>query len=155
MARRSWDDIEREVEAGPRWGWFWRGLGLLLVLGIGFTLLGFAQGWFSRGAEIVGPRNVSDQHFQIAEGWQSLQVAAANVCTAGTTQANENSPTLVEDPTLAYKATFRNIAAEYNRRQANLFEAKIAGPPGYPERVVIPGDGADWCTISGEMALIP
>lgn len=31
-------------------------------------------------------------------------------------------------------AQYRKIAIDYNRRQANLFEAEKVGPPGYPKQ---------------------
>lgn len=153
--RTRWDKIEREFDQGPRWGWAGLAISAVVLLGVVTIILGFFLGWFSRGVEIIGPDNVAEQHLQVAEEWQALQAAAANACLAGDPDRDKGAPTLVEDPAMAYAATYRNIAASYNRRMANIFEAGIVAPPGYPDRVSIPTGAVEWCTLSEGMASIP
>jgi hypothetical protein len=102
---------------------------LAIALGIG----NFACGWFNKAAEVAGPENVSAQYAAVIEGWESLEAAALNACAAKNNPDTES--TLIEDPAFAYAATYRKIAVDYNRRQKNIFEAKVVGPDKkvYPE----------------------
>ncbi|MCL2089872.1 MAG: hypothetical protein FWH11_01380 [Micrococcales bacterium] len=120
----------------------WGTAGLALVVALGFAL-----GWFGRMVDVVAPDNVTEQHRAIIQDWQTMTTAAANACQAQTAGTNPASPTLVEDPAMAYAATFRSIAADYNRRQANVFEARVAGPAGYPDSVAVPSGDVDWCAV--------
>ena len=96
------------------------------------SFVGFWGGWLNKAAEVAGPQNVSQQYALVIEDWESMQAAAANACQAE--KGTKTNNTIFEDPGLAYDATYRKIAVDYNRRQANIFEAKIVGPRGYPDR---------------------
>lgn len=115
---------------------------------VALTVAGWGLGWFNRGVEIVSVKNVEKQHYQIINDWEALQAAAVNACAATDSETNSKSPTLVESTGLAYEATYRNIAVEYNRRQQNLFEAKIAGPSGYPREAPKTDASTDWCELA-------
>ncbi len=123
---------DRPVRTAIRWG-----LGILAVVAV-LTLavgaVGFVGGWFNAGKDIVSPTNVKAQYAAVIEDWEAMQAAAANACQARTAARADGDPTLVESPALAYEAQYRRIAVDYNRRRANLFEAKIVGPKGYPSR---------------------
>lgn len=78
----------------------------------------------------VSAPNVAEQNRAIIEDYESLEAAAANACGAATAAKQDGDPTLVEDPALAYKATYRRIRVDYNRRMANLYEAQaVRGLP--------------------------
>lgn len=122
-------------------------LGIFLVVALVVWALGFVFSWWGAATKVIGPQNVSQQFQLVINDYQSLQTAAANACDvtqAGST-ADPNNPLLVEDPTLAYAATYRRIAVDYNRRQSNIFEAQKVGPSGYPKEV--PVTTTDWCTL--------
>lgn len=123
---------------------------LIAVAGVVFGLFRFVGGWGKTASDVVSGPNVKAQHTAVIEDWESLKASANNACTAqGAVQA-ENSPTMVEDPAFAYAATYRGIVADYNRRQDNLFEAKIVGPAGYPTDVpsLDLGPETDWCSVA-------
>jgi hypothetical protein len=129
-----------------------------LIIGVLF-LISLAAGVVNFGAEtvhetrrILSVKNIREQRTAIIEDWQQLLVSVGNACEAVNAKPDENSPTLVENPAMAYAATARRARTDYNRRQHNLFEAEQVGPPGYPKTV--PEDTAmdtkspDWCAIS-------
>jgi len=133
------------------------GIGIFLVIGIVVGVAGFVGRWWDRGVEVVSPENVTEQHRGIIQQWESMKVSASNACSAvQQSEGNSKSPTMVEDVTLAYAATFRNSVAEYQRRMDNLFEAKIVAPPGYPTDVPFTdlGPNTDWCQVYADLAAI-
>lgn len=106
---------------------------LFVVIGL-ISLVGhFALGWFNKAADVAGPENVSTQYAKVIEDWNSLEAEAINACGAEDVASQSGDPTLLEDPAFAYKAQFRRTAVDFNRRQQNIFEAKIVGPSGYPQ----------------------
>lgn len=132
-------------------------VGVLIGLGLGASALGLALGWFERGVQVVSPQNVTEQHRGIIQQWEAMKVSASNACSAvEQSEGNSKSPTMVEDVTLAYAATFRNSVAEYQRRMDNLFEAKIVAPSGYPSDVPFTdlGPDTDWCQVYADLAAI-
>lgn len=124
-------------------------IGAVIIL----ALLGFGLGWFKAGTDIVSADNVKKQHELVIDKYNSMIAAADNVCTAqGTVEKGERSPTLVENPTTAYEATFRSIVKDYNNAVDNLFKAKIVKPEGYPSSVMLNElDTSDWCTVSDQV----
>lgn len=129
---------------------------LVVVLGIVLGVLRFVGGWGKTASDVVSGPNVKAQHTAVIQEWESLKAAANNACTAQGATAGTGSPTMVEDPAFAYAATYRTIAADYNRRQANLFEASLVGPPGYPDTVpaLDVGPDTDWCAAATTLATI-
>lgn len=149
-----WEDrgnrLYKELEHRPYrtgWKWFWGILGTVILLAIVFSVVGFASNWWKKGVDVVSPKNVEKQYVRVIDNWEALYASAENACIA-ISSSNENSPTFVESPEAAYAATFRRIVVDYNRRQANLFEAGLVGPPGYPKEVPrsLGADG-DWCSV--------
>lgn len=123
----------------------------VLVLG----LVGFGMKWFGTAVEVVSPDNVKTQHEQVIQGYEAMIASAGNICVvqeSAQKETNGRSPVLVESPTLAYEATFRNIVSEYNQTQDNLFKAKVVAPSGYPKSVAIKSlDTSDWCTVADQL----
>lgn len=93
-------------------------------------VISWVGSWGGEAARVTGVENVRAQHTAIIGDWQAMQAAAANACQVKA-KAGEGDPTLIEAPDLAYAAKYRSIAADYNRRQANLFEGRLVGPAGY------------------------
>lgn len=113
----------------PLWTTFKYGLAAcLLILAIGAVLIPFGWGfaWLNESARITGPGNTRDQSAAIIGNWNELKATAGNVCAAKSNGGSgSNDPQLLEDPAFAYKATYRRIKADYDRRMANLFEAGL------------------------------
>ena len=126
-----------------------------LAIGAVFGIINLVSGWGKAATDVVSADNVKIQHEQIIGKYESMIAAADNNCQiqqAGESESNSKSPTLVEDPTLAYAATFRNIVADYNSSMDNLFKAKIVAPSGYPKSVELHNlDTSDWCTVSSQI----
>lgn len=125
MADDRWDSRASEFERRPwrtsfKWGAAF--LALVFCLGIVWGVLSWASSWGGEAKRITGPDNSREQTTAVLADWRGLQAAAGNACDAKT-NAGTDSPTLVEDPTLAYRATYRRIKADYDRRMGNLFEA--------------------------------
>lgn len=129
--------------------------GIFLLFFLLIAVLGWSLGWFSKGVSIVGPQNVERQYEQVISDYEALVAAAGNACTvqtAGESEKNGKSPTLVEDPTLAYQATYRSIEARYNSTVDNLFKAGIVKPAGYPSSEEIRAiDTSDWCEVEQQL----
>lgn len=109
----------------------WLALFVAVIVIVG-GVIGLALGWFNAGKDVVGPANVKAQYRAVIEDWQGMEAAAANACEAAKQARESGDPTLVENPALAYDAQYRRIVVDYNRRWANIFEAKAVGPNGYP-----------------------
>lgn len=131
---------------------------LVVVGGVIFGIVGLLGGWFQGTKHIVSFQNTSQQYTVVKGDWESMISAAQNACNAQNAAQNSNSPTLVEDPAFAYKATFFKIRNDYNRRMTNFFEAGLVGPRGYPK--VIPSypafdnPKASWCRVATGMQQI-
>lgn len=156
--RESWDDradrYSRELEDRPRrtlFKWLLGFVAVIAVVGIVFGILSWTGAWANKAAEIVAPPNVEKQFTRVIDNWEALYASAENACIAQK-NTDEDSPTFVETPEAAYAATFRRIVIDYNRRQANLFEAGIVGPPGYPKEIPRSlGANDDWCNVPTQL----
>lgn len=105
--------------------WAWKIVFVVIALSLVLGVIGFFGSWWSASVDTVRPANARLQTTEVLKEFEALNVAAANVCDVVAANANPSAsdPTLIEDPALAYKATYRNIAAEYDRRMENFFEA--------------------------------
>jgi hypothetical protein len=133
---RSNEDIWEE--RGSKWGgrftrhpvaWSLSGI-VAIILTVG--ALNFAFGWIGAATDVVSPANVKEQYAAVIEDWNAMEVAAENACGAANAEDSKQGPTFLEDPAFAYKAQYRHISVDYNRRQNNFFEAQKVGPGGYP-----------------------
>ncbi len=120
---------------------------------------GLFNSWVDKGVEIVGPENVQEQFDTIITDWEALTVTADNACIVGSGKAqDDDSPTLVESPVLAYAATYRNVRAEYNAAWDDIFKAGVVGPPGYPREIPnypeAIGAEPDFCAVSAQLAAL-
>lgn len=135
------------------WKTFWIVVGVVIVISIVFGVIGFIGDWGREGKRIVSPTNVKAQHTAIIEDWETAITSSRNACSVGKPSKEEGDPVLVEDPALAYAATYRRIVVDYNRRQKNLFESKLVGPPGYPREIprLDNGPETDWCEVAAQI----
>lgn len=128
---------------------------IVLVLALVFSGIGWLSGWFGEAKQVTGPANVSTQYAGVIQDWQDMISATQNACSAQQAAKSDSDPTLVEDPSVAYAATYRRIRSDFNRRQQNIFEAEKVGPRGYP-RVVEPfaqesENPPDWCGVTRQL----
>lgn len=136
-------------------GTVWAVIGVFFLVVVVGTIVGFANNWGRAAIDVVSPENVKAQHEKVIGNYNAMIASASNVCSvqkSAAKTADPKAPTLVESPTLAYEATFRNIVSDYNASVENLFKAKIVAPPGYPTSVQLNKlDTADWCTVPAQL----
>lgn len=129
-----------------------------IAISIVSGVINFGSSYVQAGKQIISVQNVKAQRTALIGDWQALLNATGNACDAINSKQNSNSPTLVEDPAFAYAATVRNIRADYNRRQHNLFEAEVVGPPGYPRTVpdqaLMDSPHPPWCKINQDLVSV-
>jgi hypothetical protein len=142
-ARKTSDRAYSSVTYHP-WRWFW---GIIIVLFVVLPIISFAFGWVGdwgkSAVDKTRPAHAGPEVTRVLTLWEGLPQAAQNYCSAtGATAENPNppkkpkssdDPVLVEDPGLAYAATYRSQEREYDRRMENFFEAYIT------RKVPIPG----------------
>lgn len=122
-AERAYSEFsERPVRTGLKW-WVIVVAVVLALSAIG-GIVGYVGSWGSEAKRVVGVENVKEQNTQIIAGWEAMTAAAQNACNVKDSKSASGDPTLIEDPAVAYKATYRRVRADYNRRMANLYEAQ-------------------------------
>jgi hypothetical protein len=116
--------------------WFFGILALCLMLAAFGGILGLFLGWFSGTKNLATFEHSKEQVTAVLSDWTALQAAAQNVCDveAAGSKDEEGDPLIIEDPALAYKATYRTIEQRYNRRMGNFFEAYVT------RKIPIPGE---------------
>ncbi len=133
----------------------WSGAAAAVALIVMLVLLSLGLGWFGAGAHVVSAENVQKQYGTVIGEYNDMVVAAQNACTVQKSvgkASTDKEPTLVESPTLAYEATFRNLVSKYSATVDNPFEGKVVVPPGYPTSHQLAGlDTTDWCTVSSQL----
>lgn len=131
---------------------------VLIVIAIGGTILSLAKPWANEAKHVVSPENVTTQYNVLISDWQGLVTTADNACNAQSATTDSNSPTLVENPAFAYRATFFKIRSDYNTHFHDIFEGGLVGPRGYPHTVPdFPETHqakGDWCNVSSELTAI-
>jgi hypothetical protein len=101
-------------------------MAVILALSFVFGIIGWLGGWWNGVKETTGFQNTRTQAYQLRDDYNNLVATAGNVCDAEKAQgeSSPNDPQIVGgDPAFQYKATYRRIAADYNRRMDNAFEA--------------------------------
>lgn len=108
--------------------------------------------WVGEGKKVVSAPHVTEMHELVISHYNSMIAAANNACNAITTAGNDRSATLVEDPAMAYKATFRAIQTDYASAMDNVFKAGLVGPPGYPSASQVKAiDTTDFCAVGEDL----
>jgi hypothetical protein len=122
-ADRAYSDFTaRPVRTAAKW--FFGAVAVIIALSLIFGMISWIGSWGGEAKRVLSPQNVRDQNTAIIDDYESMDAAAANACQARTAAKENGDPTLVEDPALAYSATYRRIRVDYNRRMANLYEAQ-------------------------------
>lgn len=132
---------------------FWVSVAALVALIIVGTVVGFGLGWFGKAADVVSANNTEKQYTVVIGHYNSLIVAAENACDAQKAAPKSTPGTvMVENPSLAYGATYRRIAGDYKSSIDNPFEGKIVKPEGYPTSAQLDAiDTKDWCTVAPQV----
>lgn len=119
---------------------FFAVVGVVLAVAAVFAVIGLAAGWFSGTANLASFEHSKTQTTAVLDDWTRMEATAGNVCGITEGARSDDDPTLVEDPSFAYSATYRSIKADYDRRMNNLFEAAVtrqlplpAAIRGYPK----------------------
>jgi len=121
-ADRAYTSVtEHPVRSSAKW--FAVALVIGIVLAIVVGVINWFGAWGGTAAKLTGPQHTEEQTTAVLDDWTSMKAAAGNVCDAKASAGN--GPTLVEDLALAYRATYRRIEADYDRRMSNLFEAYV------------------------------
>lgn len=127
----------------------------LLGIAVVVSLLGLAFGWIGSGAKIVSAENVRKQHEFVISQFNAMDASAKKACSVQKSykaSPDAMAPTLVENPVVAYEATFFSAVASYNSAVDNIFKAGIVAPSGYPDSVDVNLiDTEDWCTVSSQL----
>lgn len=116
---------DRPVRTGL--GWLVRAcLALVAIAAVGAVIFGtwsWIAGWGDTAKRVTGAENTERQAFALRDDYRSLEATAGNVCDARSGAGSPDDPSLVERPDFAYRATYRRIKADYDRRMDNAFEA--------------------------------
>lgn len=99
-------------------------IGIFLLSAV-IGLIGLPMGWWSGTKNLVTFQHSQQEVTAVLDDWTGLQAAACNAKNAQDAQTNSGDPTLLEDPAFAYKARYRSIKQDYDRRMNNFFEAKL------------------------------
>ena len=100
-------------------------LGVVIALSILFAVIGWIGSWGGEAKRLTSPDHSREQVTAVLDDWTTLQATAGNVCDAKASAREQGDPQLVEDPAFAYRAAYRRIKADYDRRMNNLFEAYV------------------------------
>ena len=107
---------------------------LIIVVAAFFTWL---VGWVILPMRITSVNNVEKQWRFAYEYLESLQAAAQQVCTAEKAMNNattENERIQRQTQVIALENNYARIAADYDARLRNAFEAGLVAPPDVPRQ---------------------
>lgn len=124
----------------------------LALAGAAMTGCGVINSWVGKGTEMVSAPHVTEMHELVITHYNALIASSENACNAVTVAGNGRSATLVEDPAMAYAATYRAITADYSSALENVFEAGLVGPPGFPSASQVKSVATDdWCAVAPKL----
>jgi hypothetical protein len=109
---------------------------LLIIIPLLF-ITSFVAGWVAVPFKVFGANNVSNQWAFAYKYSEALDAAALQVCS---TEKIESEATTDAERTarrsqrIALEQNYARIAAEYNARLRNAFEAKLVRPPDVPSQ---------------------
>jgi hypothetical protein len=105
---------------------------ILIIAGLGLLggVYGIVHGYGSEAKRVIGVENVKEQNTQVIADWQGMQAAATIACSVKDTARGASDPTIIENPSVSYRASYLRPMQDYNRRMANLYEAQaVRGLP--------------------------
>lgn len=112
--------------------WFLGFIAVCIVIGVVIGGVMWISSWGAEAGRVTGVQNTREQVTKILQADADMIASAENACEAKTAAKTSDDPTLIEDPTLAYRATYRRIEADYNARMNNIFEAYITAKNPLP-----------------------
>lgn len=105
--------------------WFFVLIAIVVLIALIIGVVSWIGSWGSEAGRVTGVQNTREQVTRILEDENSMVAAAENACDVKAAAKKDGDPTLIEDPVLAYRATYRKIEARYNARMGNIFEAYV------------------------------
>lgn len=120
----------------PYWKPVLMWVGLLVVVGILISIIGFFAGWFNAAKQVVSPGNVTAQFHDAYGRYENLKATTCNVKNMQTQIAatdDANAKIQLQSYLLAFEQNYNNIAAQYNAAYDNAFAAKHVGPSDLPK----------------------
>ena len=119
------------------WKLFWKIVGIVFVVAVVASLIGFALGWITLPIRNGSADNVEDQFRTGYELYESLQATAQSVCSAQKAYDLETDPSAKSQRLSylqAYETNYNRIAADYDAWSRNIFEGGIVRPSDLPAR---------------------
>lgn len=104
-------------------------LAVILVLGLIGRITGVIGGYADETTRVISVDNNREQTTKILNDEKSMVVQAGNVCEARAAGdgSNPNDPQIVGgSPEFQFAQLYRQLKADYDRRMANFFEAKLS-----------------------------
>lgn len=113
-------------------------IALVVVTIVALMFFGWALGWFAAPLQATSADNVRKQFAFAYQYEESLNAAALQYCTSrdarDRTERGSEAHTQRETQVIAIEQNYSRIAAEYNAKLSNAFEAKLVAPPDVPKR---------------------
>lgn len=119
------------------WKTFWKVIGILFVVVLVFSLIGFALGWITLPIRKGSAGNVEEQFRKGYELYESMQATAQSVCSAQDAYDRETDPSAKSQRLSylqAYETNYNRIAADYDAWSRNIFDGGIVRPADLPAR---------------------
>lgn len=105
---------------------------------VALMLLSWVLGWFATPLQTTSADNVRKQFAFAYQYEESLNAATRQYCTArearDRTERGSEAHTQRDTQVIAIEQNYSRIAAEYNAKLGNAFEAKYVAPPDVPKR---------------------
>ena len=110
-------------------------VGIIIACFVGLIILGWALGWLVTPFGVSSAANAQQQFGFAYQSYESLKASAQNVCVAekAVTDAESSEERIQRQSQLQVLETnYNRIAAAYNAKMADAFQAKYVRPNDLP-----------------------
>lgn len=110
---------------------------VMLLLAVGFGVGNWLYRWAATPGQVFSPENVRKQWDFAYQYRESLNAVAQQICGAERMLAKATSEveaTQRRSQQMAYEQNYAKIAAEYNARMRNAFQAGLVAPSDVPKQ---------------------
>lgn len=119
------------------WDWklFWKIVGIVIVIGLVLTIIGFVFGWITLPFQKGGAQNVEQQFTYGYQTMNALKSTARSACQAQKAYDAETDPNLKsqrQSQLLAFQNNYSRLEGEYDAWAANIFQGKVIRPNDLP-----------------------
>lgn len=111
-------------------------IGIIALVGIALLLAAWGLGWVAVPGQVAGAGNVRVQYAEAYKANESLKAISANVCSARALVAastSDSERTQRQTQAIAQEQNYQRVAAQYNARMADAFQAKYVAPADLPK----------------------